>query len=254
MATNQVYEGEVLSLLESALTHPARTGNLVESGDPVFVGSLVGVALDSADADTDTVRVATEGVWELAVTATTATADSAIAVGDKLYFQGTETKATGTITSDATAPSDGDTVTIGTTVYTYKTALTTSPAAVPYEVLIGVSAAVALDNLKLAINATEGGAGSTYGTGTVAHPTVEATTNANTTQVVQALTAGQAGNDIATTETSSHLAWGATTMSGGSAASTLTKTSTDLGFGVALGTVAAGQADTIPVKLKRKQI
>jgi predicted RecA/RadA family phage recombinase len=253
MATNQVYEGEVLSLLESALTHPARTGNLVESGDPVFVGSLVGIALDSADADTDTVRVATEGVWQLDVTATTATADSAIAVGDKLYFQNAETKATGTITSDTTAPSDGDTVTIGTTVYTFKTELTTVPAAVPYEVLIGISAAVALDNLKSAINVTAG-EGTAYGTGTLAHPTVEATTNGNTTQVVQALTAGQAGNDIATTETSSHLAWGAATMSGGSAASTLTKTSTDLGFGVALGTVAAGGQDTIPVKLKRKQI
>lgn len=253
MANNFKYDGEVLGILESALTHPARTGNLVEAGDPVFVGSLVGVALDSAAADTDTVSVGTEGVWELSATAATATGDSAIAIGDKLYYQDAESKALGTLTSDATAPADGATVTIGSTVYTYKTALTTDPAAVPYEVLIGISAAVALDNLKSAINATSG-AGTTYGTGTVAHPTVEATTNSDTTQVVQALAAGQTANDIATTETSTHLSWGAATLGGGSAASALTKTSTDLGFGVALGTVAAGETATIPVKLKRKQI
>lgn len=117
----------------------------------------------------------------------------------------------GTLTSDATAPSDGDTVVIGSVTYTYKTTLSTGPA-VPYEVLIGVSAAVALDNLKSAINGTAG-AGTTYGTGTVAHPDVEATTNSNTEQVVVARTAGVI-DAIATTETSSHLSWGAATLEG----------------------------------------
>ena len=118
---------------------------------------------------------------------------------------------TGTLTSDATAPGDGDTVVIGSVTYTYKTTLSTGPA-VPYEVLIGVSAAVALDNLKSAINGTAG-AGTTYGTGTVAHPDVEATTNSNTEQVVVARTAGVI-DAIATTETSSHLSWGAATLEG----------------------------------------
>lgn len=124
----------------------------------------------------------------------------------------TGAQAVGTLTSDATAPANNDTVTIGAVTYTYKTTLTGAS----FEVLIGASADAALDNLKSAINATAG-AGTTYGTGTTAHPQVSATTNTNTTQVVQALTPGTAGNAIATTETSSHLSWGAATLASGTA-------------------------------------
>src|SRR5688572_4397371 len=94
---------------------------------------------------------------------------------------GDAVKATGTLTSDATAPSNNDTVTVGGYTYTFKTTLTGAA----FEVLIGASAAAALDNLKSAINATAG-AGTTYGTGTFAHPDVTATTNTDTTQVVEA--------------------------------------------------------------------
>jgi predicted RecA/RadA family phage recombinase len=251
MANNFAYNGMAIGVVESALTHPAHDPDLATSGDAVLVGSLVGVALNSASAATDTIEVAVEGVWELPAAAVTATADSAIVPGDKLYFSTAETKASGTITSDATAPSDGDTVTIGSTVYTYKTALTTDPAAVPYEVLIGISAAVALDNLKAAINADEAGAGTTFGTGTVAHPTVEATTNTNTTQVVVAKTAGSAGNDIATTEASTHLAWGATTLFGAKSKGDLTKTAANMFFGTAVTGLAAGDFGTVNVLIKR---
>jgi hypothetical protein len=126
---------------------------------------------------------------------------------------GDAVQASGTLTSDATAPSNGDTVTIGGYVYTFKTALTSSTAA--FEVLIGGSAAVALDNLKAAINNTGGTPGTDYGSKTYAHPDVTATTNTNTTQVVQAKNAGTEGNAIATTETSSHLSWGASTLASG---------------------------------------
>lgn len=125
---------------------------------------------------------------------------------------GDAVKATQTLTSDATAPSDGDTVTIGGYTYTFKTALTSSTAA--FEVLIGASAAVALDNLKEAINAT-GTPGTNYGSKTYAHPDVTATTNTNTTQVVEAINSGTGANAIATTETSSHLSWGASTLASG---------------------------------------
>lgn len=140
----------------------------------------------------------------------------------------THTKATGTltltgvivpgshaesvITSDATAPSDGSEVVIGDITYVAKTALT-SPA-VPYEVLIGVSAATFLDNLKSAINATAG-AGTTYGTGTVAHPDVVATDNSNTTQKIVARVPGVADNALATTTDDAHLSWADTTLGGG---------------------------------------
>lgn len=117
--------------------------------------------------------------------------------------------AVGTITSDGTAPNNNDTVTIDTKVYTFKTTLTNTEG----EVLIGGSAAAALDNLKSAINHSSG-FGSTYYCA-VAHPTVAATTNTATTQVVRARVIGTAGNSIATTETSSHLSWGGATLTSG---------------------------------------
>lgn len=132
-------------------------------------------------------------------------------------------KAVGTLTSDGTAPADNDTVTIDGHVYTFKTALT--PAA--NEVLIGADAAAALDNLKAAINAGAG-SGTLYGAGTVAHATVTATTNTDTTQVVEAKTAGSAGNSLATTESSSHLSWGAATLAGGGANISLDSTATEV--------------------------
>lgn len=249
MADNYLYEGEVIPVVESALTHPYHADGLVDSGDLVAVGNLTGVAINSASANTTTINVAVEGVWDLPATAATGSADSAISIGDLLYMADADVKATATITSDATAPSDGDEVVIGDVTYTFKTALTTDPAAVPYEVLIGVSAAVALDNLKSAINATAG-EGSTYGTGTVAHPLVTATTNANTTQVIEAITAGSAGNAIATTETSEHLAWGDTTMLGGMSIGDLCKNNAKVRVGTALETVSAGATATINVLLK----
>lgn len=112
--------------------------------------------------------------------------------------------------------SDGETITVDETVYTMKTTLTGEA----YEVLIGASLAVSLDNLKSAINASAG-EGTTYGTGTVAHPTVTATTNTDTTQVVEAIEIGTAGNSIATTETADNASWGAETLESGAEANYL---------------------------------
>lgn len=251
MSNNQLYEGDVHETVASALTHPAN-GTYPTSGDPVLLTgkALVGVALNSAAAAGDRVAVALEGVWTLPASGVTASALSAVAAGDKLYFADADVKAAGTITSDATAPSDGDTVVIGDITYTFKTALTTDPATVPYEVLIGISAAVALDNLKSAINATAG-AGTVYGEGTEVHPEVTATTNTNTTQVVEALVAGTPGNAIATTETSSHLSWGATTLVAGCSKGDLVKNTAKTAFGVALDAVGAGETDTIRVLIKK---
>ena len=114
---------------------------------------------------------------------------------------------TATLTSDATNVTDNDTVTINTTVYRFKNTL-----AQAYDVKIGADAATTLDNLKLAINGT-GTAGTEYYAGTVAHTTVIATTNTDTTQVLRARTLGV--NNYATTEVSSHLSFGGATMTGG---------------------------------------
>lgn len=113
---------------------------------------------------------------------------------------------------------DGSQITIGSITYTFKTALTTSPATVANEVLIGGSDAAALDNLKLAINAGSG-IGTNYSTGTVAHPDVVATDNTNTTQKVVARVPGTAANTKATTSLNATLSWPAATLGDGTGAS-----------------------------------
>lgn len=109
-------------------------------------------------------------------------------------------------------PADTNTVTIGSTVYTFKTALSTGPT-VAYEVLIGASETATNANLALAINGGSG-EGTNYSTGTVAHPDVTAV-GAATTVVITAIVDGTAANSIVTTETHANGSWGGATMTGG---------------------------------------
>ncbi len=99
-------------------------------------------------------------------------------------------KATGTITSNATNVTAGDTVTIDTKVYTF-----VATPATEGDVKIGATAAITLDNLKAAINHT--GTPDTDYKCAACHPTVEATTNTDTVQTLQAIIGGVAGNSIA---------------------------------------------------------
>lgn len=124
-------------------------------------------------------------------------------------------KATGVLTSSDVF-SNGEIVTIAERTYTMVTTL--SGAA--NEVLIGASAAVSLDNLKSAINASAG-EGTTYGTGTQAHAKVSATTNTDTAQTVEYFEVGTGGNAITTTETCANAAWGAATLGSGANSSLL---------------------------------
>lgn len=129
-----------------------------------------------------------------------------VTIGERIYVFTTAlelaVKADALITSDTTAPDDGSTVTIGDVTYTFKTAMTGGTGD-PNEVLIGVSVATALDNLKSAVNASAG-EGSTYGTGTVANPDVTAGTNTDTTQALNAVVAGTDGNDLELSGTGTH--------------------------------------------------
>lgn len=119
------------------------------------------------------------------------------------------TTATGTLTSTGVAITDGDTVTIGATVYQFKT--TTAAA---YDVTIGANAAASLANLKKAINAT-GTPGTEYHAGTLIHPTVIAGDITSTTLELSAARVGAAGNSIASTETAATLSFGSATLTGG---------------------------------------
>lgn len=182
----------------------------------------------------------TVGSGTLTSDATAQSDGDQVKIGDITYtFKTalTEAKATQTLTSDATAPSDGDTVTIEGMTYTYKTAL--SSPEVEGEVLIGVSAAVALDNLKSAINGT-GTAGTDYSSNTPVHPHVTATTNTNTTQVVEANRIGTYANRFMVSENSSHLSWGAATLTGGAES---------VAYEVLLGANAAAMLDNLKLAI-----
>lgn len=110
-------------------------------------------------------------------------------------------------------PADGDTVTIGARVYTYRTALSTGPT-VPNEILIGAAVTNAVANTVAAINGAAG-AGTTYSTGTAVHAQVAATSGPGNAVTLTARTAGAAGNAIATTDTGTNLSFGGATMAGG---------------------------------------
>jgi hypothetical protein len=85
-------------------------------------------------------------------------------------------------------------------------------------VLIGADADGTLDNLEAAINGAAG-EGTTYGTGTVAHPLVSAENQGDDTLDITTLV--QNGDTIATTETGDDTAWGAATVQSGVTADTL---------------------------------
>jgi hypothetical protein len=133
-------------------------------------------------------------------------------VSTTLYVReaaGAVVAATGVFTLSAN-PAAAESVTIGTRAYFFRTALVAAN-----DILIGVAATNTLDNLIAAING-DAGAGTTYGTGTVAHPSVGAAVGAGDTMNITADTAGDAGNSIASITSSLVGSWGAATLTGGS--------------------------------------
>lgn len=159
----------------------------------------------------------TSATWNLIGSSEATTPVNAVASTGVLTLTGAivpGSHAESVLTSDATNVSDGETCTIGSTVYRFK-----NTTAAAYDVKIGASAAATLDNLKLAINANGAGDGTDYHAGTAAHPTVVATTNTDTTQKVVARVPGTAANTTATTEASAHLSWPAATLGDGTGAS-----------------------------------
>lgn len=127
----------------------------------------------------------------------------------------------GTGASDPGVTTANATITLGSIVYTVVDALSESygATAIPYQILKGASEAAMLDNFKSAVNGTTG-AGTTYSTGTVAHPYFIATTNTDTVQTIRSRTVGNAAfttlvNALATTETLANTAWADSTCGGG---------------------------------------
>lgn len=129
--------------------------------------------------------------------------------------------ATGTLTADGSVLSDGNTVTLGSVTYTFKTSVSVTAN----QVALGSSAEDSLTNLSAAVNAS-GVPGTQYGSATVQHPLIGAG-DINTaaspviTLLFTARYGGTDGNSLATTETSGHLSFGATTLTGGSGSNPL---------------------------------
>lgn len=83
MATNKIQDGEALRLT---------VGSDVDSNEPVTVGNaLRGVALTDYDSGDGKAAIAMEGVFDLSVQAVDDAGNSAVAVGDRLFFAGTTT-------------------------------------------------------------------------------------------------------------------------------------------------------------------
>lgn len=138
-------------------------------------------------------------------------------------------KAAGTLWEIGTNVVKKDRVTIGTNQYYFVGTLTNKTA---NQVLIGATFNASMSNLIAAINHATG-SGSTYSTNTRANPSVSAGpfSVANHAFTVTALTAGAAGNSIATLFTpataSSNLTWnGNSTLTGGANATSASTTGT----------------------------
>lgn len=110
---------------------------------------------------------------------------------------------------------NGDTVTIGSTTYTFKTTLASA-----YDVKIGATNTESLENLMAAIN-DSGTEGTNYGTGTVAHTKVEGISVGAVTGGVALVINGLADTDRAVPlgENAQYLTWRARVTSGGTAMS-----------------------------------
>jgi len=119
--------------------------------------------------------------------------------------------ASGTITSNGTNVSDGNTITIHGKVYTFKTTLTPTEG----QVLIGADAQTSLANLAAAVNRTDPGTndGVIYKVA-AAHPLVSASAN-SLTLTVTALQTGELGNQITLAKSAATLTLSGSTFTGG---------------------------------------
>lgn len=119
-------------------------------------------------------------------------------------------------------------------------------AANPWQVLVGGSTGVSVNNLYKAIGNT-GIPGTTYSTALVEHPLVTAASWSVAQIKVNAKSHGAAGNLIVTTETGVNLVWVAATLTGGGG-TTLTQIPTPEDVGILAVAQIGGYVIVIPVQ------
>src|SRR3990167_3431071 len=132
---------------------------------------------------------------------------SAAEAPKKILSVGGATKATDVLTCSL-LPTDGETVTIDSRVYTFKDILGAA-----YQVKIGVDLQTSLANFKAAIN-KETGEGTKYGTGTAVHSTVSCTASTATTLTIEARQSGVTGNSIVVADTLVNGSWATSALAG----------------------------------------
>jgi flagellin len=209
------------------------------NGGQVFTANTLNVFLgDGSTTGSSTIGVTTGllssnslnlgGALGATGTLTQTAGTAAVAASDILTNTGAivaATAADSTLTVAGTGPAALDTVTVGTTVYTFETALTSGGTANQVVVgsggTAGQNAAQSLINLAAAINATAGGAGTNYGNGTVANTFAHATVTSGTVDTITAningagSVAGGTGNSVALASgTAGDLVAASTTLGG----------------------------------------
>jgi flagellin len=204
------------------------------NGGQVFTANTLNVFLSDSSSNSNSLIGVTTGVLSsidlglggaVAATGTLSQAAGSAAVAASDVFTGGAFVASAVSTTTLTVNAgvaDGDQIAIGGKTYTFKTALT-GGTGLANEVAIGGSNAQALLNLKGAVNAAPGGAGTAYGVGTVANTQVNAVTAGASTLTFAANVNGTGGNAITSTTTvAANETFTAGTLAGGTAGSTVT--------------------------------
>ncbi|HYU46610.1 MAG TPA: flagellin [Terriglobales bacterium] len=218
------------------------------NGGQVFTANTLNVFLSDAGATSNSTIGVTTGLLSatglglggaVAATGTLTQAAGSAAVASTDTLTGAawtqSAAAATTLTVAGGAIANNDHALIGGTDYKFVTALTGNAN----EVAIGGSDAQALLNLKAAVNAAPGGAGTAYGIGTVANDNVTAGTVTGTTLAFSANVNGTGGNAItSTTSGSGHISFTAGSLAGGTAGSTVTVGGKTYTFVTALSTTA----------------
>lgn len=174
------------ALLQTMISSQPKTGTPVNAVNAAMVLTLTGVVIDGETVTINNPLIAGSDVYEfLADAAQTKTAPGNIAVD----IQDHAAKATRVLTVD-TKPTSGDTMTIGTRVYTF---VPVGTANGNNEISIGADLAAAQVNIVAAINGSDGV--------NVPNTQVRAADFAANACTLTALVGGTAANAIATTET-----------------------------------------------------
>jgi hypothetical protein len=147
--------------------------------------------------------------------------------------------------STLTGGLDAETITIGSTVYTWKDTLDTASTATAVQVKIAATSALSLVNLKYAINATAAYVGLACGIATTANASVVCTASDATTATIRGRVPGTSLNSIATTETCASAAFGGTTLGGAGNTAGVTTTGALVTIGTTVYTQVAELSETL---------